>query len=112
MEGLNNRVVVFAGAGGLATATAKFLGAGAATIVVSDVVETSAEAPLRGHGKGNGGDGVAMVVGISDEGQVKSQIDRAMKEYGRIDGLFNVAANIHPEEVAKDTNVVDIDLAA
>ncbi|MCX4555612.1 SDR family oxidoreductase [Streptomyces phaeochromogenes] len=35
-----------------------------------------------------------------------------MKEYGRIDGLFNVAANIHPEEVAKDTNVVDIDLAA
>lgn len=53
-----------------------------------------------------------MVVDISDEEQVKSQIDRAMKEYGRIDGLFNVAANIHPEEVAKDTNVVDIDPAA
>ncbi|MGW2285630.1 SDR family NAD(P)-dependent oxidoreductase [Streptomyces phaeochromogenes] len=111
MEGLKNKVVVLAGAGGLATATARFLGAGGATIVVSDVVEASAEATLRAV-RDAGGEGVAMVVDISDEEQVKSQIDRAMKEYGRIDGLFNVAANIHPEEVAKDTNVVDIDLAA
>ncbi|SEQ01562.1 NAD(P)-dependent dehydrogenase, short-chain alcohol dehydrogenase family [Streptomyces sp. yr375] len=111
MEGLENKVVVLAGAGGLATATARFLGAGGARIVVSDVVEASAEATLRAA-RDAGGEGVAMVVDISDEDQVKSQIDRAMKEYGRIDGLFNVAANIHPEEVAKDTNVVDIDLAA
>lgn len=47
MEGLKNKVVVLAGAGGLATATARFLGAGGATIVVSDVVEASAEATLR-----------------------------------------------------------------
>ncbi|MGY0063844.1 SDR family NAD(P)-dependent oxidoreductase [Streptomyces sp. LZ34] len=111
MEGIKDKVVVFAGAGGLATATARFLGSGGARIVVSDVVEASAEATLQAARDG-GGDGVAMVVDISDEDQVRSQIDRAMKECGRIDGLFNVAANIHPEEVAKDTHVVDIDLAA
>ena len=111
MEGLKGKVVVFAGAGGLATATARFLGAGGATVVVSDVVEASAEATLQAAVEA-GGDGVAMAVDISDEGQVKSQIDRAVREYGRIDGLFNVAANIHPDEVAKDTNAVDIDLAA
>jgi NAD(P)-dependent dehydrogenase (short-subunit alcohol dehydrogenase family) len=111
MEGLKNKVVVLAGAGGIASATARFLGAGGATIVVSDVVEASAEATLQAAREA-GGDGVAMVVDIANEDQVKSQIDRAVKEYGRIDGLFNVAANIHPEEIAKDTNPVEIDLAA
>ncbi|MCR3723909.1 NAD(P)-dependent dehydrogenase (short-subunit alcohol dehydrogenase family) [Streptomyces umbrinus] len=86
-------------------------GEGQHQVLDVDVVEASAEATLRAV-RDAGGEGVAMVVDISDEEQVKSQIDRAMKEYGRIDGLFNVAANIHPEEVAKDTNVVDIDLAA
>lgn len=36
------------------------------------------------------------VAGISDEDQVVAQIELAIKEYGRIDGLFNVAANISP----------------
>jgi NAD(P)-dependent dehydrogenase (short-subunit alcohol dehydrogenase family) len=86
MEGLKDKVIVFAGAGGIATASARILGAG--------------------------GEGIATVLDISDEGAVERQIDLAIKEYGKIDGLFNVAANIDPAEVAKDTNAVDIDLAA
>ncbi|MBY8862297.1 SDR family oxidoreductase [Nocardia sp. CA2R105] len=111
MEGLNEKVIVFAGAGGLAAATAKFLGAGGATIVVGDISEESAERSLRAA-QDAGGEGIAMAVDIADEEQVKSQIDLTMNKYGRIDGLFNVAANIHPDEVARDTDVVDIDLAA
>lgn len=111
MEGLKDKVIVFAGAGGIATATAKFLGAGGAKVVVSDVVAASAEHTVR-VARDAGGEGVAITVDISDEDQVKSQIDLAISEYGRIDGLLNVAANIHPDEVARDTNVVDIDLAA
>jgi phosphoglycerate dehydrogenase-like enzyme len=38
VEGLKDKVIVFAGAGGIATAAAGFLGAGGARIVVSDVV--------------------------------------------------------------------------
>lgn len=111
MEGLKDKVIVFAGAGGIATATAKFLGAGGAKLVVSDVVEAAAEHTVRAA-RDAGGDGVAIGVDISNEDQVRSQIDLAIKEYGRIDGLLNVAANIHPDEVARDTNVIDIDLAA
>ncbi len=110
MEGLRDKVIVFAGAGGIACAAARFLGSGGATIVVSDVLEESAGRVVQAA-KDAGGDGVAMVGDISDEAQVKRQIDVAVTTYGRIDGLFNVAANIHPDEVALDTNVVDIDLA-
>lgn len=111
MEGLKDKVIVFAGAGGIATATAKFLGAGGASVVVSDVVAASAERTVQAA-RDAGGDGVAISVDISDEDQVRAQIELAIGTYGRIDGLFNVAANIHPDEVARDTDVVDIDLAA
>jgi NAD(P)-dependent dehydrogenase (short-subunit alcohol dehydrogenase family) len=111
MQGLKDKIFVFAGAGGLATATAKFLGAGGAKIVVSDIVEASAQHTVQAA-KDAGGDGVAIAVDISDEDQVKSQMDLAIAHYGRIDGLLNIAANIHPDQVALDTNVIDIDLAA
>lgn len=111
MEGLKDKVVVFAGAGGIATATATFLGAGGAKIVVSDIVEESAEFTAQAA-RDAGGEAIAMAADISNEDQVKAQIELVVKTYGRIDGLFNVAANIHPNEVAKDTNVIDIDLDA
>ena len=91
MEGLHDKVVVFAGAGGIANATAKLLGAGGARIVVGDVVDTSAEAAVRAA-RDAGGDGIATVTDIADEKQVERQIDLAISTYGRIDGLFNVAA--------------------
>ncbi|MEV0150488.1 MULTISPECIES: hypothetical protein [unclassified Nonomuraea] len=47
LEGLHDKVIVFAGASGIAAATAKFLGAGGARIVVGDVVEASAEATAQ-----------------------------------------------------------------
>ncbi|MET8052639.1 MULTISPECIES: SDR family NAD(P)-dependent oxidoreductase [unclassified Streptosporangium] len=111
MQGLDDKVIVFAGAGGIATATAGFLGQGGAKIVVSDISLASAEQTVRAC-TAAGGQGVATTADISDEAQVKALIDLALSTYGRIDGLFNVAANIGVEEVAADTNVVDIDLAA
>lgn len=110
MDGLAGKVIVFAGAGGIAQATATLLGAGGAKLVVSDVVEASAEATAQAT-RDAGGEAIALVADISDEDQVKRQMAVAMDRYGRIDGLFNVAANIHPDEVARDTNVVEIDLA-
>ena len=111
MEGLKDKVIVFAGAGGIATATARYLGQGGAKVVVGDVLLASAELTARTCGDA-GGEGVAAVADISDEEQVKNLIELALSRYGRIDGLFNVAANLSPEEVARDTTVVDIELAA
>lgn len=111
MEGLTDKVIVFAGAGGIATATAELLGAGGARVVVGDISLASAERTVQAAIDA-GGDGTAATLNIADETQVKALIDLAIARYGRIDGLFNVAANIDPAQVEKDTNVVDIDLDA
>ncbi|GAA1962752.1 SDR family NAD(P)-dependent oxidoreductase [Kitasatospora viridis] len=111
MDGLKDKVIVFAGAGGLAAATAGYLGAGGAKLIVGDISEAAAERTVQ-VAREAGGEGLAIALDISNEDQVKRQIDLAVKEYGRIDGLFNVAANIHPDEVARDTNVIDIELSA
>jgi NAD(P)-dependent dehydrogenase (short-subunit alcohol dehydrogenase family) len=111
LEGLKDKVIVFAGTGGIATATAKYLGQGGAKVVAGDVVLASAERAALTCGEA-GGDGVAVVTDISDEEQVENLIELALSTYGRIDGLFNVAVNLSPEEVARDTNVVDIELDA
>lgn len=110
MEGLQGKVIVFAGAGGIAASAAKYLGRGGAAVVVGDVAMTSAERAVTAATDA-GGDGVAVRTDISDEAEVSSLIGTAMDHYGRIDGLFNVAANIAPSETVKDTNVVDIELA-
>jgi len=73
VEGLKDKVIVFAGAGGIATATARYLGAGGAKVVVGDVVLASAEGAARTCGDA-GGKGVATVGDISDEEQVKALI--------------------------------------
>lgn len=109
MEGLKNKVYVFAGAGGIADGVAQFLGAGGAKIVVGDIVLANAQRCVDVI-KAAGGDGVATTLDISNEEDVKNLISLAVNTYGKINGLFNVAANINPEEVAKDTNPVDIDL--
>src|SRR5438128_916767 len=105
MEGLKGKVIVFAGAGGIANATAEFLGKGGAKVVVGDILQSSADRCVKAA-KDAGGDGVATVLDIADQQSVKDLIGLAIRTYGRIDGLFNVAANIHPDEVAKDTNPI------
>lgn len=110
MEGLKDKVIVFAGAGGIADGVAEYLGKGGAKVVVGDINLASAERCVDVI-KQAGGDGIATCLDIADEQQVKSLVELAIGTFGKITGLFNVAANIDPAEVAKDTNPVDIDLA-
>lgn len=109
MEGLKNKVYVFAGAGGIADGVAQFLGTEGAKIVVGDIVLSNAQRCVDVIKK-SGGDGIATTMDISNEEQVKNLISLGVNTYGKINGLFNVAANINPEEVAKDTNPLDIDI--
>lgn len=111
MDGLNGKVIVFAGAGGIATSAARYLAEGGATLVVGDLSADSA-ARTAEAARAQGGTATACATDISSEAEVASLIETAIQQHGRIDGLFNVAANISPDEVARDTDVVDIDLDA
>jgi len=109
MDGLKNKVIVIAGAGGISDGTAKFLGSYGAKIVVGDIIIGNAERCVK-VAQDAGGDGIAIQMDISKEEDVKNLIGLAIDTFGEINGLFNVAANIAPNEVAKDTDPVDIDL--
>ena len=109
MEGLKGKVIVIAGAGGISDGVAKFLALNGAKLVVGDIFKENADRCVN-VAKDAGGEGVALKMDISNPEDVKKLVNLAIESYGKINGLFNVAANISPEEVAKDTNPVDIDL--
>ncbi|WP_372984771.1 SDR family NAD(P)-dependent oxidoreductase [Microbacterium sp.] len=110
MDGLKGKVIVFAGAGGIAASTARILGSSGAHVVVGDILQESADRTAQAAINA-GGSAVALSGDISIESDVIALVSAALDRYGRIDGLFNVAANITPTEVEKDTDVVDIELA-
>ena len=47
---------------------------------------------------------------ISDEASYKELIDFTIKEFGRLDGLFNVAADLSAATVARDSDVISVPL--
>ena len=91
MGRLEKKVAVITGAAsgiGLATA-ARFAGEGAA-VVIGDLNQEGGEAAVR-QCKENGGRAIFQKCNVAAEGEIKSLIDRAVKEFGRLDIIFNNA---------------------
>jgi NAD(P)-dependent dehydrogenase (short-subunit alcohol dehydrogenase family) len=106
-QSLANKVIILAGAGGISSAVARALGARGATVVVSDLELEAAENAAQ-LAREAGGTASTVAVDIANEAQVASLIDNAVSEFGRLDGLFNVAADLSPENIGRDSNPVDM----
>ena len=91
MGKLEKKVAVITGAAsGIGRATAiRFAGEGAA-VVIADLNREGGEAAVRDC-KENGGSAVFQLADVSSEGDIKSAVDRAVKEFGRIDIIYNNA---------------------
>jgi NAD(P)-dependent dehydrogenase (short-subunit alcohol dehydrogenase family) len=91
MGRLNGKVAVITGAAsGMGRATAvRFAGEGAA-VVIADLNEDGGAAAVR-ECKENGGRAVFQKTDVASEAGVKAMIDRAVKEFGRLDITFNNA---------------------
>jgi NAD(P)-dependent dehydrogenase (short-subunit alcohol dehydrogenase family) len=110
MRGLTGKVAVVAGgATGIGAQTATRLGEEGCSVVVADINEAGAEdtASLVNDA---GGTGLAVAFDISDDGSVRDLFAAAADAFGRVDLLFNVAADLSAKTIGRDTDVVSIDL--
>ncbi len=91
MGRLEGKVAVITGAAsGIGAATAvRFCQEGAA-VVVADLNEAGGQAVVA-QGTGAGGRACFQRTDVTDEGDVRGLMDRALEEYGRLDVVFNNA---------------------
>lgn len=109
MKGLNDKVAIVAGAapGNIGGAAALRLAAEGMKVVVADYNQAAAGA-LADEIRSSGGTALPVAFDITDEGSVKHLIDVTTATYHRVDGLFNVAADLSPRAFGSDTDVTDV----
>jgi NAD(P)-dependent dehydrogenase (short-subunit alcohol dehydrogenase family) len=104
---LDDKVILLSGgASGIGQATAHYLASEGAAVVIGDVAADGAE-HLATSIRANGGRAVAVAVDLRHEESVVAFVDRAVDEFGAVDGLDHNAAWSHPR---LDTDAGDVDL--
>jgi NAD(P)-dependent dehydrogenase (short-subunit alcohol dehydrogenase family) len=109
MRGLKDKIAIIAGAapGNIGGATATRLAEEGAAVVVADLNEAAARS-LADEIRALGGRAVARGLDITDEASYKNLVDFTVKEFGRLDGLFNVAADLSANTIGRDSDVISV----
>lgn len=108
MRGLTGKVIVVAGgATGIGAATAVRVSEEGAHVVVGDINIDGAES-TAGKLRESGGQAVAVAFDLADDESCKALVDRAVSEFGRLDGLFNVAAEMRAHVIGRDTTLTEV----
>src|SRR6266852_9757620 len=111
MRGLRDKIAIVAGAapGNIGGATAFRLAQEGTKVIAADLDEAAARAVVD-QIRSAGGSAVARVFNITDEASYKQLIDFTAKEFGGLDGLFNVAADLSAKNIGRDTDVTSVPL--
>ncbi|MEU4423380.1 SDR family oxidoreductase [Actinoplanes sp. NPDC024001] len=111
MRGLTGRsIVVCGGATGIGSATAQRLAAEGARVVVGDLNADGAR-ETADKIEAAGGEALAVTFDLAGEASIRALIDRAVTEFGTVHGLFNVGADLSPETVGRDGDLLEMDPA-
>jgi NAD(P)-dependent dehydrogenase (short-subunit alcohol dehydrogenase family) len=97
-------IVVAGGATGIGAESARQLAQAGARVVVGDINEEGGRRTV----KAIGGEARFVPFDISDEASVKALMDEAIEAFGRVDGLFSNAADLRPEVLSMDTDIVSM----
>jgi NAD(P)-dependent dehydrogenase (short-subunit alcohol dehydrogenase family) len=109
MNRLKDKVCVITGAGsGIGRASAEMFGQEGATVVVTDIKSSAAEAVAQGIVKG-GGQALALAVDVGEETQLRAMVDTTIAKFGRIDALFNNALMTNPDPELRDKDLLNYD---
>jgi NAD(P)-dependent dehydrogenase (short-subunit alcohol dehydrogenase family) len=110
MRGLDGKTMLLAGsATGIGAETALRLGAEGAHVVLGDINVAGAE-EVAARIVAAGGIATAVEFDIADDDSCAGLVAAALDAYGRLDGLFNVAAELSAENFSRDTDLLTVPL--
>jgi len=110
MGRVDGKVAIVTGsASGIGRATVERLAAEGAGVVVADLNRGGAEEVAAGI-RERGGRAVAVTVDVSDEAQVRAMVKAAVDTYGALHILHNNAAITAADHMARDGDVVGMDI--
>jgi len=105
---MDDRVMVVTGAAsGIGAETCAVLGAAGATVVCADLNEAGLAATVTAVGDA-GGKALAVRTDVTKRADVAAVVDRAVDEFGRLDGMCNIAGAMFPGLIEDlDDDVID-----
>lgn len=111
MRGLHGKVAIVAGAapGNIGGATAIRLAQEGMKVIAADLNQAAAEAVVEAI-RSAGGTATARTFDISVDASYAELVNFAAKEFGGLDALFNVAADLSPKTLGGDSNVMSVAL--
>lgn len=108
MERLTGRTAIVTGGGmGLGAATARRLASEGAQVVVADINLENAQAVSEDICS-SGGDATALQFDLSDQASIEKLIEDTISRYGKLEILFNNAADTRPAILENDVAVADL----
>jgi NAD(P)-dependent dehydrogenase (short-subunit alcohol dehydrogenase family) len=111
MRGLKDKVAIVAGAapGNIGGATAIRLAEEGMLVVAADLNGAAAQTVVDGI-TASGGTAVARGFDITDEGSYRDLVTFTVERFGGLHGLFNVAADLSPRNMGRDSDVLSVPL--
>jgi NAD(P)-dependent dehydrogenase (short-subunit alcohol dehydrogenase family) len=107
MRGLKDKTFLVAGgATGIGAATAKRLAEEGARVAIGDINIDGATAAAAQITE-SGGRAIAIEFDLADARSVRDLVDRTIGEFGGIDGLHNVGADLSEDNLGRDTTILD-----
>jgi NAD(P)-dependent dehydrogenase (short-subunit alcohol dehydrogenase family) len=102
------RIVVCGGATGIGAATAERLAEEQALVLIGDI-NLAGATETAGRITAAGGVAVAVEFDLADDDSVRALIDHAVREFGGVDGLFNVGADLSEGTIGRDGDLLAFD---
>jgi NAD(P)-dependent dehydrogenase (short-subunit alcohol dehydrogenase family) len=104
------RIIVAGSASGIGAATARYLAAAGARVMVGDINAQGAIGVVE-EIRAQGGDAVAATFDLADGASIKALVAKAVATFGGLDGLANVAADVRTETMSKDVDLLSMDVS-
>jgi NAD(P)-dependent dehydrogenase (short-subunit alcohol dehydrogenase family) len=111
MRDLTDKIIVVCGGGsGIGAATAARLGDEGARVVVGDLDAVGAK-NTAARITDAGGVGIGVEFDLAEDDSVAALIGRAVDEWGTVHGLFNCGADVSPDTIGRDVDLMEADFA-